>query len=57
MPKKLHLDTVETLSIGPYFKFDWAVSEFSKIIPDFLIEINTLNIDQPQVQLLVALKI
>jgi len=39
--------TVETLIIGPYFKFDWAVGEFSKIIPYFLIEINTLNIDQP----------
>jgi len=47
--------TVETLIIGPYFKFDWAVGEFSKIIPHFLIELNTLNIDQPQVQFLVAL--
>jgi len=43
------------LIIGPYFKFDWDVGKFSKIRPYFSIEINTLNIEQPQVQFLMAL--
>jgi len=52
---KYIFNTVETLIIGPYFKFDWAVGELSKHYTIFLNRNYTLNVDHPPVQFLVAL--